>query len=144
MRKQNTKKIQWPCGRCKKNCETSCVFCAICEKWYHCDCESVPLGKLKTISDNPEDYICETCRCEDGKFDFLMGLERLKQVGFFFYLVYYISKVPHSGLIPKVCLLKIKIKRSLINILSYVFIYYEVIESRVWCFYWIMILLLHI
>ena len=84
VRKQNTKKIQWPCGRCKKNCETSCVFCAICEKWYHCDCESVPLGKLKTISDNPEDYICETCRCEDGKFDFLMGLERLKQVGFFF------------------------------------------------------------
>lgn len=33
------------------------------------------------ISNNPEDYICVSCRSEDGKFDFLMGMERLKQVG---------------------------------------------------------------
>lgn len=48
---------------------------------FHCNCESVSSDKLKLISNNPEDYIYVSCRSEDGKFDFLMGMERLKQVG---------------------------------------------------------------
>lgn len=75
------KKKEWPCGHCKKNCESSCVLCGVCDQWFHCNCESVFSDKLKLISNNPEDYICVSCRSEDGKSDFFMGMERLKQVG---------------------------------------------------------------
>lgn len=53
------------------------VYCVV----FDCNCESVSSDNLKLISNNPEDYICVSCRSEDGKFDFLMGMERLKQVG---------------------------------------------------------------
>jgi hypothetical protein len=83
VRRKNTKKnsCEWPCGACKKNCLDSCLFCAVCEKWFHNACENVSTENLKLLSDNPEEYICSSCRNENGKFDFLMGMERLKRVG---------------------------------------------------------------
>jgi len=76
------KKNEWPCGACKKNCLNSSLFCAVCEKWFHSDCEKVNKQTLKLLSDIPEDYICSFCRCEDGHFDYLMGIERLRKVGY--------------------------------------------------------------
>lgn len=84
VRKQaQRKKNEWPCGGCGKNCVHSCVFCAVCNKWFHCECEHLSSEDLKLFSEIPEDCICEVCRSEDGKFDFLMGMERIKKVGIF-------------------------------------------------------------
>ena len=47
---------------------------------------------LKQLADIPEDYICSLCRKDDErddeKFDFLMGMERLKRVGPIFIISY--------------------------------------------------------
>ena len=83
------KKNEWPCGTYKKNCVNSCLFSAVCEKWYHIDCENGSKQILKQLADIPEDYICSLCRSDDGKFDFLMGMERLKKVGPIFILIIY-------------------------------------------------------
>lgn len=84
VRKQaQRKKNEWPCGGCGKNCVHSCVCCGVCNKWFHCECEHLSSEDLKLFFEIPEDCICEVCRSEDGKFDFLMGMERIKKVGIF-------------------------------------------------------------
>lgn len=65
---------EWPCGTCKKNCVNSCLFCVVCEKWFHSDCENVSKETLSQLSEIPEDNISVLCRCDDGKFDLLMGI----------------------------------------------------------------------
>ena len=88
------KKNEFPCGVCSKNCVSSCVFCAVCDKWFHSACEKLTPEDLKLFSDIPEDFVCVVCRSDDGKFDFLMGMERIKKVGSFKYL--YILQVNQS------------------------------------------------
>lgn len=90
-RQINKKKKEWPCGTCQKNCVNSCLYCAVCEKWFHSDCENVSKETLSQLSEIPEDYICVLCRCDDGKFDFLMGIERLKRVSFYTLFIYTLS-----------------------------------------------------
>ena len=85
------KKNEFPCGVCSKNCVSSCVFCAVCDKWFHSACEKLTPEDLKLFSDIPEDYVCVVCRSDDGKFDFLMGMERIKRVRVFQIFIYITS-----------------------------------------------------
>lgn len=45
-------------------------------------CEKVTKETLNFLSDIPEDYICSLCRCKGGHFDYLMGIDRLRKVGY--------------------------------------------------------------
>lgn len=53
------------------------VLCAISEN------EHLSSEDLKFFSEIPEDFICDVCRSEDEKVDFLMGMKRIKKVGIF-------------------------------------------------------------
>ena len=95
------KKAEWPCGICAKNCEDmDCLWCGACQKWLHIGCEEVDKQTFKTMATSSEEYICTTCRNDDGNFDFLMGMARLKKVYiiiifsyFFPYIdIYYIER----------------------------------------------------
>lgn len=51
------------------------------QKMVYSDYEKGTKETPKLLSSIPEDYICSLCRCEDGQFDFLIEIERLREVG---------------------------------------------------------------
>lgn len=51
------------------------------QKMVYSDYEKGTKKTPKLLSSIPEDYICSLCRCEDGQFDFLIEIERLREVG---------------------------------------------------------------
>ena len=75
------KKKEWPCGYCDKNCDSFCLYCDVCERWYHNACQNLDKDDLRKFGMIKEGYICITCRSDnDGNFDYLMGLSRLTKV----------------------------------------------------------------
>lgn len=51
------------------------------QKMVYSDYEKGTKETPNLLSSIPEDYICSLCRCEDGQFDFLIKIERLREVG---------------------------------------------------------------
>ncbi|KAH3891086.1 hypothetical protein DPMN_015175 [Dreissena polymorpha] len=74
------KRANWyPCGDCKLQCASACLFCAMCSQWYHGVCENVSDLELYQWGEIDMDYICKRCRLVDNcNFDYSQGLSRLK------------------------------------------------------------------
>lgn len=68
--------------RCVQN-ELLTIQLVLCryQKMVYSDYEKGTKETPKLLSSIPEDYICSLCRCEDGQFDFLIEIERLREVG---------------------------------------------------------------
>lgn len=68
--------------RCVQN-ELSTIQLVLCryQKLVYSDYEKGTKETPKLLSSIPEDYMCSLCRCEVGQFDFLIEIERLREVG---------------------------------------------------------------
>ncbi|KAH3843411.1 hypothetical protein DPMN_116927 [Dreissena polymorpha] len=72
---------RYPCGDCKLQCLSACLFCATCNQWYHGVCENVSELELNQWGEIDLDFICKRCRLVDNcNFDYSKGLSRLKKV----------------------------------------------------------------
>ncbi|XP_014669898.1 PREDICTED: uncharacterized protein LOC106810929 [Priapulus caudatus] len=71
---------KWACNVCKKNCSSGCIYCQTCRSWTHFECQEIEKTNQDIWAKLEGDYICKACHINyDGSFDYLMGLERLKQ-----------------------------------------------------------------
>ena len=50
-------KVQYPCGTCEKECDSECVACDLCDRWFHLDCVKCTVEDVEEI-----DWFCTTCK----------------------------------------------------------------------------------
>lgn len=57
---KNSKTIEFPCGKCKKEVFSDAIECSVCLKWFHRRCTNLTKTQLKHIKTNDQWY-CLFC-----------------------------------------------------------------------------------
>ena len=69
-----------PCGTCEKNCTRMCVFCEVCESWFHYKCHQLNKDQFLALSKSKNcDFVCKICCVtKEGAYDYQKALIRLE------------------------------------------------------------------
>ena len=71
--------MAYPCVGCGLNCNSWCIGCDGCDRWFHYACENLNKKQFNVLQRSGCDYFCTQCTNKtDGSFDFVKSLKRLE------------------------------------------------------------------